>query len=154
MISIYLRIHNFYQKSYFIYFNLIFIDDKNKVKMAAVLPYRVEYAIGPNICKRNGCNLNCNDELQYAIMEHVSFFLILHFFTYKKLIFKSLCFFFIKSPADDCATPIWFHVECFFAIRRPISECVIEGFGNLRLNHQKEIIQFLSNILSVYGVSL
>lgn len=49
------------------------------------------------------------------------------------------CCCFLQSMTADCMQPEWHHMKCFFEIRRPVSVDLIDGFVNLRYNHQMEI---------------
>lgn len=44
-----------------------------------------------------------------------------------------------QSMTDDCKVPMWYDLQCFFKIRRPATETLIDGYANLRYEHQMEI---------------
>lgn len=47
---------------------------------------------------------------------------------------------------DDFMEPEWYDIDCFFKVRRPVSVDFIDGFTNLRLSHQKQILYYLGKL--------
>ncbi|XP_055303260.1 poly [ADP-ribose] polymerase-like [Sitodiplosis mosellana] len=94
--------------------------------MPVILPYRIEYATSEVRC--NKCRKSIpRDTIQIGIMQ--------------------------QSKTDDCMKPEWYDMECFLQIRRPVSVDFIDGFVNLRYNHQLQIQSKLGVDVNANGIT-
>lgn len=123
----------------------IFIVHFDVANMMHSLPYKVEYAVGEQDCKK--CDKKIRSSvLKIAIMMQVRNSYIFPFIKMTKNVH-------FQSEEDDCTYPEWYHQKCFFKTHLPKTEAVFCGFAKLRYADQLIIKKQLGKIRRLCAVA-
>lgn len=117
------------------------------------LPYKVEYTVGVQNCKK------CRKKIRSGVLKVAIMMQVIHLDgRISNINIKHTYVHLLQSEEDDCQYPDWYHQKCFFQTHLPKTEAAFDGFANLRYSDQLGIKERLgkikSNLIHIHSITV